>query len=530
MASAPCPSCNKRLRVPDSLVGKRVKCPGCGAPFDVPSASVGQSLVADASIHESAPLPNPPRAANTRRIIPNSNPDATAKDGSPDSLAPPMQSAELGPLAQYRVLQVLGRGGMGTVYRAEDVDLRRQVAIKTMLPAIAANPNSRERFLREARAAAAIEHEHIIAVYQVGVDRGVPFLAMPLLKGEPLDEHLKSRGTLLPIAETVRIGKEIAEGLAAAHEQGMIHRDIKPANIWLEGDRRKVKILDFGLARIADDSSHLTHSGAVVGTPAYMAPEQARGDVVDGRADLFSLGCILYQMCTGTRPFIGENTMAILSSLALDDPKPPKQANPDVPAALSELVMKLLEKKPADRYGSAREVADALAALERGTAASSTGSARTNRPRRVAIGLLVAMAVLVPLGIWLSGWLRPVDPPAKPLAEPPAEPHALNLSPNVEPIQLSFVPSKPREMATPKPARTDSCCGIRARTRRDPQLRCPAVDQLRRQDPRSRSRPGSRRRRCCGPTTLTPVPLSGPIAVGPCSLRPPAGSTIAPAR
>jgi WD40 repeat protein/serine/threonine protein kinase len=285
-----------------------------------------------------------------------------------DFLAPPQASGELGRLGPYRVLRVLGHGGMGVVFLAEDPQLRRQVALKAMLPSLAASPSSRQRFLREAQAAAAIEHDHIIAIHQVGEDRGVPFLAMPLLKGEPLNERLRRPGEdgkpeLLALAETLRIGREIAEGLAAAHERGLIHRDIKPGNIWLEGARARVKILDFGLARSADGSGQLTQEGAIVGTPAYMAPEQATGKPVDERCDLFSLGCVLYLLCTRQAPFKGADTISTLLAVTSAQPPTPREVNAAIPPALSDLVMHLLAKNPAQRPPSARAVAEALQAL-----------------------------------------------------------------------------------------------------------------------------------------------------------------------
>ena len=269
-------------------------------------------------------------------------------------LSPPQQADEMGRLGEYRVLKVLGRGGMGVVFLAEDVRLGRRVALKTMRPEAAQMANAKQRFLREARGTAAIEHDHIIPIYQVGEANGVPFLAMPLLRGEPLDERLKrTEGKPLLVPDIVRIGREIAEGLAAAHEQGLIHRDIKPANVWLEAERGRVKVLDFGLARAAREDTQLTQSGAIVGTPAYMAPEQARGETVDARCDLFSLGCLLYQMATGRKPFNGPDTMSILMSLALDQPTPPRQHNTEMPAELSNLISRLLAKKPEDRPASA---------------------------------------------------------------------------------------------------------------------------------------------------------------------------------
>jgi serine/threonine protein kinase len=206
---------------------------------------------------------------------------------------------------------------MGVVYEAEDPQLKRRVALKAMLPNLGASESARKRFLREAQAAAAINHDNIVHIYQVGEDRGVPFMAMQFLDGESLEARLK-RERRLPTAESLRIGRETAEGLAAAHQRGLIHRDIKPPNLWLEGAKRRVKILDFGVARAAGDEAHLTQTGAIIGTPAYMAPEQASAKPVDHGSDLFSLGCVLYRMTTGEMPFKGNDTISILAALALD--------------------------------------------------------------------------------------------------------------------------------------------------------------------------------------------------------------------
>ena len=283
-------------------------------------------------------------------------------------LSPPQSPDELGRFGPYRVLKKLGEGGMGAVLLAEEPSLSRKVALKVMRPELAANPSARERFFREAKSAAAIEHDHIIPIFAVSEANGVPFLAMPFLKGQPLDQRLHAAQGPLPLAEIAHIGREIASGLAAAHEHWLIHRDIKPGNIWLE-DRgpdspARVKILDFGLARSQAEDAHLTQSGAILGTPAYMAPEQALGHKVDERADLFSLGCVLYQLATGRRPFRGETTMAVLMSLGIDVPTAPQVLNPAIPQALSQLIMGLLVKDPTKRLASAAEVARKLRAIE----------------------------------------------------------------------------------------------------------------------------------------------------------------------
>lgn len=284
-------------------------------------------------------------------------------------LAPPQGPDEIGRLDHYRVLRVLGEGGMGVVFQAEDLDLRRLVALKVIKPAIADIDTARQRFLREARATAALSHEHIVAIHKVGEDRGVPYLAMPMLQGETLEQRLirerkESNPAPLPLNEVLRIGREIAKGLAAAHEKGLIHRDIKPANIWLVKGTDRVKILDFGLARLTDEEMQLTQSGAVMGTPAYMAPEQAQSAKhVDARCDLFSLGCVLYRLCTGQLAFSGPTTLAILRAVAQKQPKPPRDLNAEVPQALSDLVMQLLAKNPDERCPSASTVVQTLTSI-----------------------------------------------------------------------------------------------------------------------------------------------------------------------
>lgn len=330
-------------------------------PEPVPEASPTEASAADArgnnTVHRASGSLNP--TANSD--VPLAS-EASEMDEALRFLSPPQQAGELGRLAGYRVLRQLGEGGMGLVLEAEDIKLRRRVALKVMKPEIAKKQQHRERFLREARTAAQVEHDHICPIFQVGDENGVPFIAMPFLKGEALDARLK-RQRPLPIDEAVRIVREVAEGLQAAHSVGLVHRDIKPGNVWLEtlaNRLPRVRILDFGLARARLEEAHLTQSGAIIGTPAYMAPEQARSQPVDHRADLFSLGVMLYEMTTGRRPFTGTDTMSVLTSLAVDTPSSPRELTPAVPESLSNLTMRLLAKKAEQRPASARDVADEL--------------------------------------------------------------------------------------------------------------------------------------------------------------------------
>jgi eukaryotic-like serine/threonine-protein kinase len=284
-------------------------------------------------------------------------------------------------LGAFQLLKPLGQGGMGVVFLAEDTQLGRKAAVKVMRPEVSAyDPRSFERFLREARAAAAIRHPNVVTVYQVGEEHGIPYLAMELLRGTSLAGYL-DKNPSPSVGSACRLGREIADGLAAAHEKGLVHRDIKPGNIWLEAPNGRVKLLDFGLARPAGPDGtgpdKLTGTGLVVGTPGYMSPEQARGIPLDERTDLFSLGVVLYLLCTGQEPFAGSNPTAVLTALAVDRQKPASELNPKVPAALSDLIDRLLEKKPEDRPQTAREVAKALRLIERGQVATPTPPAPT---------------------------------------------------------------------------------------------------------------------------------------------------------
>jgi serine/threonine protein kinase/ABC-type branched-subunit amino acid transport system substrate-binding protein len=342
--------------------------------------------------------------------------DETPKPKSPNRpvtfpfLSPPLGPDEIGRMAHYKVIRLLGQGGMGIVFEAIDAKLQRSVALKVMKPDIAQDDLARKRFLREARMTASVKSDHVVVIHDVGQINEVPFLAMELMHGEPLEKRIETHGRPT-LEETLRIGREVAQGLAAAHDLGLIHRDIKPANIWLETSATasgksdaspssprqpsfRVKILDFGLARIAQDKGQLTHSGMVLGTPAYMAPEQAEAGEVDARCDLFSLGCVLYEMATGAKPFSGTNTMAILMSVAMKAPLPPHELNPDLPPSLCDLIMRLLAKKPLDRPESAQQVAMALQAIADELGIS--GQTPTSGIRRGSGSTMTALAFVSP--------------------------------------------------------------------------------------------------------------------------------------
>ena len=259
----------------------------------------------------------------------------------------------------YEILSILGRGGTGVVLKAFDARLDLTVAVKVLTPQFAANTTARQRFVRDAKAIAAVSHEHIVAVHAVsGDDEPYPYIVMQLVQGTSLQDRLDRTGPFA-LREILRVGWQTASGLAAAHAQGLVHRDIKPANILLESGTGQVKITDFGLARAVDDAN-VTQSGMVVGTPHYMSPEQAEGEPVDPRSDLFSLGSVLYALATGHPPFRANGLMAVMRRVIVDTPRPLRASNETMPAWLEAIVAKLLAKNPNHRFQTATQLAQLL--------------------------------------------------------------------------------------------------------------------------------------------------------------------------
>src|SRR4029453_4402600 len=308
-----------------------------------------------------------------------------------------MSALEGRQISHYRILRRVGSGGMGVVYEAEDLTLGRHVALKFLPADLQRNPQAPERFRLEARTASALNHPNICTIHEVGEANGESFIAMELLQGEPLDTYLLHHR--LTIAEIVNIAIGIADGLDAAHGAGIVHRDIKPGNIFITS-RGEPKILDFGLAKATVDRTtrlqaagasealtmapeHLTSPGTAVGTVAFMSPEQARGQELDARSDVFSLGAVLYQMITGRPPFEGETPAVIFDGILNRDPAPIAERAPEIPARLQDVIPTALEKDRDLRYQSAAEIRAELKRIKRdagsGRAATSIGPSSVSR-------------------------------------------------------------------------------------------------------------------------------------------------------
>ena len=337
-----------------------------------------------------------------------------------DALAPSDDPEMLGQLGGYEISGVVGAGAMGVVLKASDKLLDRTVAIKVLSPHLASSGAARKRFAREAKAAAAVLHANVIAIHGVSNDQSLPHLVMPYVRGGSLQTRINKDGPL-PINEVLRIGAQIAAGLSAAHAQGLVHRDIKPANILLEEGVERVAITDFGLARAVDDAS-LTRTGIIAGTPQYMSPEQSRGESVDQRSDLFSLGSVMYAMCVGRPPFRSETTYGVIQRINNDQPTPIREINPDVPDWLESIVMKLIAKSPNDRFESAAVVAELLeSCLAHVQQPSSVplpavaivppATSRTKKPPAFWGTIVASVAAAACLGFWAMFLWGGSDPP-----------------------------------------------------------------------------------------------------------------------
>ena len=358
----------------------------------------------------------------------NRRPTAWTESMAQQLLSPASHPEMLGRIGRYEVERLIGAGGMGVVFKAFDTELNRPVAVKVLAPYLAGSGAARKRFAREARAAAAIVHEHVVAIHNVETEEASPFLVMQYVAGESLQQRIDREGPL-DVCEILRIGMQTASGLAAAHAQGLVHRDVKPSNILLERGIERTLLTDFGLARASDDAS-LTHSGFHPGTPQYMSPEQVRGDSVDARSDLFSLGSVLYTMCAGRSPFRADSSYAILRRIIDEQPRPIREVNSQIPTWLEGIIQKLHAKSPDDRFQSAEEIggvlSKCLAHMQQPTTVelppecrSSSGSL-TSLQRRHAIiaGCVAGVAVLV--GLVASPIFREGEAPAEPRSTPDA--------------------------------------------------------------------------------------------------------------
>jgi serine/threonine protein kinase len=323
--------------------------------------------------------------------------DALANDLSISGLLdPPSHPELLGRLGRYEIERLIGRGGMGLVFRAFDPQLHRVVALKILAPHYASSKVARERFAREARAVAALTHPHLVAIHDVVAEGRLPYLVMAYVDGPSLEQRVRRDGPL-SVDETVVLGRQLTAALATAHEAGLIHRDIKPANILCEASGQRAVLTDFGLVRSLDGDS-MTQTGVVAGTPQYMSPEQARGVGVGQQSDLWGVGSVLYFALTGRPPFEGSQPMAVLHKVCSTDPERVDRVREGVPADLAGIVMRLLEKAPSHRYP---DCASLRSDLDRFTRGERIRGARrwsaTKRPRAKRVSLLATLFVSITL-------------------------------------------------------------------------------------------------------------------------------------
>lgn len=348
---------------------------------------------------------------------------------------------------RYRILKELGKGSMGVVYQAHDPNIDRLVALKVLRRDRVSSESSMKRFQKEARAVGRLSHPGIVILYDVGEDHGAVFLSMEFIEGEPLNVALQNRS--FSVEDVVELGMQVAEALEYAHCKGIVHRDIKPSNIIVQPGMR-FKITDFGIAHIEDlEDTQQTRAGDLLGTPAYMSPEQVTGHVVDGRADIFSLGVILYEAATGQSPFKGDNLAALFRSITGDHPQEPASLNPAIPMALSDTIMKCLEKDPQYRMPSGKKLVEALHRCRHNSMDSAPAAEPVQQKGRIGLYLSSLAAALVIIGIgWFFSSVQQEKTPHKPPAfspdRRPAETHSTESV-----IDPSLAPSSPRTAASP---------------------------------------------------------------------------------
>ncbi len=398
-------------------------------------------------------------------------------------LEPPQSEDELGRIGPYRVLNLIGEGGMGAVFRAQDNRLKRNVALKTMRKKWSTSSVGRKRFVEEARSMAAVHHDNVATIFEVGIHEGTPFLAMEMLEGKPLNQLIKENYQF-NVDEIFRLAAEVASGLAAAHQRGIIHRDIKPANIWIESPSGRAKILDFGLAIVGGQVDPFTHRGSVLGSPAYLSPEQSRGEPLDDRTDLYSLGAVLYQVCAGRPPHLCKTIPAQLISNICKSPEPLIQINPNLPTRLADLIHLLLEKEPKNRPQSASKLQalisqtkescehESSAALQivtneklrsnepdhsRNTQKNKTQEAEPTYPKRK-LGVILAPALVLTFVLAFFFFKGPSEriagePSPSPVKSTQNEKKAIRITPaRLEPLIISFVNPKDVEFKIPTAA------------------------------------------------------------------------------
>ncbi|MEM1067365.1 MAG: serine/threonine-protein kinase [Planctomycetota bacterium] len=334
-------------------------------------------------------------------------------------LAPSDDPRMMGRIGTYEIAGVVGSGATGIVVKALDPALNRFVALKLLRPSLAVSPAARSRFEREGRAAASIVHENVIAVHGVSEFNGVPYLAMPYIAGESLGARIRRSGPM-NLDEILRVGLQVASGLAAAHEQGIVHRDVKPGNILLETGVERLKLTDFGLARVIGDNG-LTVTGMLAGTPEYMSPEQAKSEDVDARSDLFCLGSVLWTKSVGRPPFVGDSCYAVIRKIVECNPTPLRHLDPRLPSWWQDVVSTLMQKSPAKRFRSANEVAETLrtclAHVQDTANPLPKGLGHTTRPqswKTIGWTLAVAIGLAVIGSLVVQPWAKSTvsDPPA----------------------------------------------------------------------------------------------------------------------